>query len=64
MDIPQTPLMLRLISTVFDETGELPKERVTLFSKYADEVLRPEAVNAATSATSMPATSARSRIAK
>ena len=44
MNIPQSPLMMRLIATVFDETGEIPKERVILFSKYAEELLRPEAV--------------------
>jgi hypothetical protein len=42
-DLPLIPLMLTLIARVYDETGQVPKGRATLFGRYAGWILRPEA---------------------
>jgi hypothetical protein len=41
-DMPRIPLMLKLVATVYDETGNVPKDRPTLLAQYADQLLRSE----------------------
>ena len=41
--LPLIPLMLTLIARVYDETGQVPPGRATLFGQYAGWILRPEA---------------------
>src|SRR6202000_2443481 len=41
-DMPRIPLMLKLVAAVYDETRDVPSDRSTLLSKYADQLLRSE----------------------
>jgi predicted NACHT family NTPase len=41
-DMPRIPLMLKLVAAVYDQTGDVPEDRPTLLSQYADQLLRPE----------------------
>ncbi len=42
-EMPRIPLMLKLIAAVYDQTGRVPTDRATLFSQYADQLLRADA---------------------
>jgi photosystem II stability/assembly factor-like uncharacterized protein len=42
-DLPRIPLMLKLVCTVYDKKGKVPKDTASLFAEYAEQVLRPEA---------------------
>jgi hypothetical protein len=41
--IPRTPLMLRLAAELFDSSGEIPSQRVELFERYSNQLLRMQA---------------------
>jgi hypothetical protein len=41
--LPRIPLMLKLVATVYDTKGTVPKDTSTLFADYAEQVLRPNA---------------------
>jgi photosystem II stability/assembly factor-like uncharacterized protein len=40
--LPRIPLMLKLVATVYNRTGAVPHNRVTLFADYIQYLLRPE----------------------
>lgn len=42
--IPQTPLMIRLVAEIYDRTGQVPKDRISLFSQYVEKLFRPEII--------------------
>jgi hypothetical protein len=42
--VPHTPLLLRLASSIFDDGRQIPQERTSIFKSYAERLLRPEAV--------------------
>jgi photosystem II stability/assembly factor-like uncharacterized protein len=44
-NLPRIPLMLKLVATVYDKKDKVPKDTVTLFADYAEQVLRPEATD-------------------
>jgi hypothetical protein len=41
--LPRIPLMLRLVAAVYDKTGEVPRDQISLFAEYAQYVMRFEA---------------------
>ena len=43
--LPRIPLMLKLVATVFDENGTIPRQRVTLFAEYTRVLFRPSVTN-------------------
>jgi hypothetical protein len=42
-NLPRIPLLLKLVATVYDKKGEVPKDTAALFNEYAQYVLRPSA---------------------
>ncbi len=40
--LPRIPLMLQLVATVYEKTGQVPKDRTTLFADYLIQLLRPQ----------------------
>ena len=43
--LPRIPLMLKLVATVFDENGTIPRHRVALFAEYTQVLFRPSVTN-------------------
>lgn len=43
--LPRIPLMLKLVATVFDENGAIPRQRVALFGEYTRVLFRPSVTN-------------------
>jgi predicted NACHT family NTPase len=43
--LPRMPLMLKLVATVFDENGTIPRQRVALFDEYTRVLFRPSVTN-------------------
>ncbi len=44
-EIPQTPLMIRMVAEIYDKTGEIPRDRITLFAQYVEKLLRPDIIH-------------------
>lgn len=42
--IPLTPLMLRLVAEIYDQVGQIPKDRISLFAQYVEKLLKPELI--------------------
>jgi photosystem II stability/assembly factor-like uncharacterized protein len=42
-NLPRIPLLLKLVATVYDKKGQVPKDTAALFGEYSQHVLRPAA---------------------